>query len=104
MSLKTQLLEHILSFCKSKHRNWFTKEELFVYIWHRDRSVKIESVLRELRRLVRDGFLVRQEVYNGEKTVVYYAIISRIRSYLISQKSRRLSDYLRQPPQQPLAQ
>ena len=93
MMYKEQLLREILDYVEKKGKLYFTKEELLIHLWYKYRNIKFESILRKLRKLKKEGFLVEKKVECNEwgigYIVLYYPLKSKIRAYLNS-KSRTL--------------
>jgi len=85
---KEQLLREILEFVERKGKLYFTKEELLIHLWYKYRNIKFESILRKLRKLKKEGFLVERKVECSEwgigYAVLYYPLKNKIRAYLNS--------------------
>jgi len=84
---KEQLLREILDYVEKKGKLYFTKEELLIHLWYKYRNgIKFESILRKLRRLRKEGFLIDKRIQCSEwgvgYIVVYYPLKNKIRAYL----------------------
>jgi len=90
---KEELLKEILDFVEKKNKYFFTKEELLVHLYYKYRlqgktnSLSFESIIRKLRKLAQEGFLLKKykevEEWGFTKRVVYYPVKTRIKSYLL---------------------
>jgi len=63
----------------SRKRWWFSKEELYIYMWRRGEKMNIETFLRYLRAMKRMGLVASRRI-NG--THVIYPIIPSLRRWL----------------------
>ena len=60
---KEDLLKEILNYCERKGKFFFTYEEFLVFLFHKyGYRVSFGSVMRKLRKLARQGFLIRKKV------------------------------------------
>ena len=89
---KEQLLREILDYVEKKHKVYFTKEEFLIHLWYKYRNIRFETIIVQLRKLARQGFLskARKPIPEwGFHYIVYYPNRNKIRAYLARYERRR---------------
>ena len=91
---KEQLLKEILEFSERKSKLFFTYEEFYIYLYYKYRKIfPFSSIARSLRRLAKQGFLIRRKVPSKEwgfcYRVEFYPVKYKIRLYL---RKRQLAE------------
>jgi len=97
---KEQLLKEILEFVEKKRKLYFTKEEFLIHLWYKynvlkqgNGTIRFESIIVQLRRLAREGFLSKSKrpipEWGFTYYIVYYPNRSKIRAYLMRHKRRK---------------
>jgi len=84
---KEKLLREILEFMEKKRKFWFTKEEFLIYLYYKYRRIRFETIIVQLRKLAREGFLSKKRVQIPEwgfcYYIIYYVNRNKIKSYLL---------------------
>jgi len=84
---KEQLLREILDYVEKKRKVWFTKEEFLIHLWYKYKNIRFETIIVQLRKLAREGFLIKSKrpipEWGFTYYIVYYAVRSGIKAYLL---------------------